>query len=434
MVGEVRERKRGPDGAACGGFKSSSRRGDGGYLFVWAADRTRQFGDFLAVIDADPRRHDYGTVVSSVSVGAAGTFPHHTEHEISAGRELWANGFGAGRTFRFDVSDARAPRVRGELPQTSPYAFPHSLVRLPNGHVLTTLQLFVGGQSEFTANTHLHEAPLDPRAPSAAAVAAVGGATGGLAEFSDDGRLLRIASAEAASDRAVRPYGLAVIPLLDRVVTTANDMSGTVKSRSVQIWRLSDFRLLATIQLPAGPRGDEQWNPAEPRVLSDGRTVLVNTSSCGLYRLVGLEGDKPAAEWVYSGRFDANVPFGTCALAVVAGPFWLQANASEHAVVSLNVSDPARPREVARLTLGANDLPHWIAIDPFRRRLAITGNGDLRGRVLLANVDPETGSLKLDERFRSRGANQPGVDLSAIRGPRGEAIAGVPHGVVFSVR
>ncbi len=419
---------------ACGGFNRMSRPGNEAYLFVWAADRTRQFGDFLAVIAADPRSHDYGRVVSTVSVGAAGTFPHHTEHEISDGRELWANGFGAGRTFRFDVSDPRAPRVRGELPQTWPYAFPHSFVRLPNGHVLTTLQLFVVGQSEFTANTHLHEAPVDPRAPSAAAVAAVAGATGGLAEFSDDGRLLRIASADAVSDRSVRPYGLAVVPALDRIVTTANDMSGTVKSRSVQIWRLSDFRLLATLQLPPGPRGDEQWNPAEPRLLSDGRTVLVNTSSCGLYRLDGLEGTKPAAEWIYSGRFDTNEHFGTCALAVVAGPFWLQTNASEHAVVSLDVRDPSRPREVGRLTLGAGDLPHWIAMDRSHRRLVITGNGDLRGRVLMANVDPETGSIVLDERFQSPGSTVAGVDLSAIRGPRGEAIAGVPHAAVFSTR
>ena len=55
-------------------------------------------------------------------------------------------------------------------------------------------------------------------------------------------------------------------------------------SRVVQVWRLSDLSLIKTISLDPGPRGNEHYDPAEPRVLSDGKTVLVSTFFCGLYQ------------------------------------------------------------------------------------------------------------------------------------------------------
>ncbi len=62
-------------------------------------------------------------------------------------------------------------------------------------------------------------------------------------------------------------------------------------SRQLQIWRLSDLALLHTITLPDGPAGDESRLTAEPRVLADGRTVLVSTFACGLYLMEGLASD-----------------------------------------------------------------------------------------------------------------------------------------------
>jgi hypothetical protein len=90
-------------------------------------------------------------------------------------------------------------------------------------------------------------------------------------------------------------------------------------------------------------------------------------------------------------------------------------------VVSLDVSDPARPREAGRVTLPDGWVPHWLALEPNGRRLVLTGYGAMENRVVLLTHDPATGALALDERFREEGATEPGV-----------RIAGVPHGAVFS--
>ena len=108
------------------------------------------------------------------------------------------------------------------------------------------------------------------------------------------------------------------------------------------MWRLSDLRLLQTILLPPGPRGDENWLTAEPRVRWPmAAPVLVNTFTCGLYRIDGLAGDSATAAWVYSTPWSVDRSF--CAVPVVAGHFWLQPSGPEHAVVSLDVSDPDHP-------------------------------------------------------------------------------------------
>jgi hypothetical protein len=79
----------------------------------------------------------------------------------------------------------------------------------------------------------------------------------------------------------------------------------------VQIWRLNDLRLLATVDLPAPSSGKSNLNPAEPRLLPDG-SVYVNTFNCGLFRLTGLEGTTPKAEsvWEFPERAaKKSVPF-----------------------------------------------------------------------------------------------------------------------------
>jgi hypothetical protein len=373
------------------------------HLFVWAGDADKRESDFLAVVDVDPHSTTYAQVVATLPVDAVGTVPHHTEYEMPSDGVLWANGFAAGTTFRLDLRNPTAPRLAGSFGETGPFSHPHSYARLPGGNILATFQHRAG---EETATT------------------------GGLVEFDSAGRVVRSASAAAPQiDSTVRPYSLVVIPAMDRVVTTATDMHLQVRSRAIQVWRLSDLTLLHTLLLPPGPRGDENWLTAEPRVLGDGRTVLVNTFTCGLYRLRGLEGDAPSAEWVYStpvaeGRF--------CAVPVVAGRFWLQANGPEHAVVSLDVSDPEHPREVGRLTLGAEQVPHWLALEPSGDRLVITGYRDLASRVLLAKLDRATGGLRLDSTFKAPGATEVGISFGRDQWPHGATGPAVPHGAVFA--
>ena len=101
-------------------------------------------------------------------------------------------------------------------------------------------------------------------------------------------------------------------------------------------------------------------------------------------------------------------------------------------MVSLDISDPARPREVSRLVLGPTDVPHWISLEPNGRRVVITGYGALEHRVLMASFDARTGRLALDTRFRDAGAGQPGVSMAGKTWPHGGNSTATPHGAVFS--
>jgi hypothetical protein len=191
------------------------------------------------------------------------------------------------------------------------------------------------------------------------------------------------------------------------------------------------MQLLRTFDLPAGPRGDEALMTAEPRLLADGRTVLVSTFSCGLYLLRGIEGSSP------SGKLVASFPRkkGTyCAVPVIAGHYYMVTVPVWSAVVSLDISNPESPKEVSRLVLGEKDVPHWIAIEPNHQRVVITGYGDLMHRVVMANFDEATGRLTLDTRFRDAGATEPGIRMDNKTWPHGGNAAAVPHGAVFSLQ
>ena len=107
---------------------------------MWAGDAAGKASDFLAVIDASPASPRYGTVVASLATGMAGTHPHHTEHEMPANGHLLANGFHAGRTWLFDLSNPVAPRIIASFGDVAGFSHPHSFIRLANGHVLTTFQ------------------------------------------------------------------------------------------------------------------------------------------------------------------------------------------------------------------------------------------------------------------------------------------------------
>jgi hypothetical protein len=325
---------------------------------------------------------------------------------MPADRQLFANGFGSGETFIFDLADPTRPRLAGQFGAVEGYAHPHSFLRLPGGNVLATFQM-------------RHDA---------------GGMTpGGLVELTPAGQPVRSSSANAPGlDPATRVYSAGVVPALDRIVTTTTDMEGdSPASRQLQVWRLSDLALLHTITLPDGPAGGESGLTAEPRVLDDGRTVLVSTFNCGLYLLEGLESDAP------SGRLVASFPRKErtyCAIPVIVGHYYLVTVPAWNAVVSLDISDPAAPREVSRVTLGTDDVPHWIAVSGDRRRVVITGYGAMMHRVMIARFDSATGQLAMDERFREEGAAEPGFRMDGKTWPHGGNASGIPHGAVFSGR
>jgi hypothetical protein len=197
----------------------------------------------------------------------------------------------------------------------------------------------------------------------------------------------------------------------------------------VQLWRLSDLRLLRSFLLPASADSANTY-PFEPRVLGDGRTVLVNSYTCGLYRLTGLETLQPSAELVLSlSRPGAGLQ--GCAVPSVVGHFWVMPIVYQHRVAVLDVSNPGRPKEVSSLSCDSTFFPHWSSADPSSDRIVITEQGDGRPRVMIARLDPQTGALRWDTRFRDPGATLPGLDFKSVEGPAGVVAAAMPHASVF---
>lgn len=374
------------------------------YLYLWTASADSTQPDFLAVLDVTEDADGYGRLVTTLPVPGTGHGPHHTEHELAADRQLFANGFASAQSFIFDLSEPAQPNLVAQFGDVAGYTHPHSFLRLPNGNVLATFQMRHGS------------AGMSP---------------GGLVELNPAGQFVRASSADApGTDPGLRVYSAGIVPSIDRIVTTTSDMVEEFPaSRQLQIWRLSDLALLHTILLPDGPEGDESWFTAEPRVLADGRTVLVSTFNCGLYLLDGLDSDSPSGRLVASWPRKADM---YCAIPVVAGNYYLVTVPAWNAVVSMDVSNPAAPRETSRVTFDAADIPHWIAVSPDHRRVVVTGFGGMEHRVMMARFDPATGQLALDDRFREPGAAAPGFRMDDKTWPHGGSARGIPHGAVFS--
>jgi hypothetical protein len=374
------------------------------HLYLWVASADTTQPDFLATLDVTAGSERYGQLVGTVPVPGRNNGPHHTDHELAPDRQLFANGFRAGRTFIFDLSTPNAPRLAGDFTERAGYAHPHSFILMPNGNRLGTFHM-----RHDSAGMH----------------------PGGLVELTPTGEVVRSSAPQPASiDAATRVYSAAVVESLDRIVSTTTDMVGdSPASRQVQIWRLSDFALLHTIVLPDGPAGGESMYTAEPRLLADGKTVIVSTFNCSLYLLDGIETDAP------SGRLVASFPRKgeeSCAIPVVRGNHYVVTVPAYSGVVSLDITDPSQPREVSRVAFDSSDVPHWISMSPDGKRIVVTGYESLRHRVELLHFDEATGALTRDTLFRDAGAATPGVRLDNKSWPHGGTAAGIPHGAVFS--
>ncbi|MEO6120502.1 MAG: hypothetical protein ABIP12_07430 [Terriglobales bacterium] len=382
------------------------------YLFAWCGDLDKKGSDFLAVIDADPDSKTYGTVLRTVPTGTTNSVPHHTEIEMPRGGFLMANGFEAGRTWIFDLRKPLKPRIATTFETLDAYMHPHTFFRLRNGNALVTFQ-YRGGHH-----------------PQAQA--------GGLVEVDNHGKMVRAGSAvdPAAAAELIRPYSIELLPQVDRIVSTNTAMhEADGKTRSLQVWQLSTLKVLRTLVLPAGPTDREQYYPGEPRLLEDGKTLLIHTFSCGLYMMRGVETAQPSVKFVYG--FAGK----SCGVPLRIGHFWIQTVEDRHNLTVLDISDPEHPREVRRLTFDDDQEPHWISLDPSGTRIVVnsaevvpdkTSKVVPDRRLYIVNFDPKTGSIKLDERFRDAGSSRPGVSVSRKTWPHGFTGNTYAHGTVFS--
>jgi hypothetical protein len=377
----------------------------GHYLFVWAGDQAQKGNDFLAVIDADPVSASYGRLVTTLATDQQTMRVHHTEYTMPASGMLFANDHDAGRTFIFDVRDPLHPRIVTSFTDMAGYMHPHSYVRLPDGNVLATFQ----------HAQHVHGEGHT-------------GTSGGLVEIDDLGKVIRSASnADPAFGSALlMPYGLVVIPALDRLVSTNSSMhdEDIFSGVTYQVWRLSDLKLLKTAYLDVGENRYAQISPEEPRLGPDG-SVFVQTLGCGIERITRIETSAPHSQLVFS------FPGNWCGVPTIVGHYLIQSVPAIHGFIVLDISDAAKPKEVSRLTLSETYHPHWTAWDPKTQRLVVTSGHTPEDRLYLLKLEPATGALSVDDAFCDQ-EGQPGFSFAEREWPHGWRGVGTPHGAVFS--
>ena len=388
--------------AACSGSPATkSDVAPSRYLYVWAGTGTdtSRGVDMMTVIDADPTSGTYGAVRAALTVDSAGNMPHHTEFTAPASGALAANDFSGDKSYLVDFTTPEAPRLRGRLDGVPGGRRLHSFERLDNGHLLASVQ--------FSTDS-------------------VTGHPGALAEFDEQGKLLRTGwSRDSAFPGApIRTYALAVVRSADRIVTTSSPMDTETTANVVQLWRLSDLKLLKTLAVPVISGDSAHRYPFEVRALADG-SVMVNTYYCGFYHVTGLTGAPAIA------RVMALPGNSGCSVPVIVGHFMIMPIAYAHRYATIDIADPAHPREVASFPTDSTFFPHWASVDPGSDRIVVTDQGDGAPMVKVMRIDRTTGRLSWDEKFRDQGAPTPGVSYHRASFPNGVRGMAMPHGAVF---
>ena len=376
------------------------------FLYVWAgtgAAPAWKGVNTLVVIDANPASPKYGTVINAITVDTAGRAPHHTEFELpKSGGRFFLNDYGADRAYLVDFSDAANPRITARTEKVPGAHMMHSFARLPNGNIAATVQ---------------HGVDNGPGNP------------GGVAEIDESGKLLKYSSSidPAFPGAKIRTYGITALPAIDRMVTTSSPMDTERTANVIQVWRMSDLKLLKTVPVPQGASDSAGVYPFEVRTLGDGRTVMLNTYYCGFYHITDLETD-PKIERVMVMGHPKNIG---CSVPTIAGKFMVMPIAYAHRFATIDISDPAHPKEVMSLPMDSTFYPHWIARDPSSDRVVVTDQGDGIPMVMLGRFDASTGKIVWDERFRDAGATKAGVSFLNVMWPNGVKGKATPHGAVF---
>ena len=161
------------------------------YLYVYAVDADAKDNDFLAVVDVNLASPTYGRVVNTVDLGSAGNEPHHMGFTDDR-TKIWAGTLLSKRLFILDTAtDPAKPRIVKTIDdigaQTGLHG-PHTYYALPGRMLITFLS------------------------------SADGNPPGGLAEFTNDGQLIRVFKNPANAPYA---YDVAVKPELNRMITSS---------------------------------------------------------------------------------------------------------------------------------------------------------------------------------------------------------------------
>lgn len=358
------------------------------YLLIFAGDQDKVDSDFLTVLDVRPASDTIGEPVSSFPTGMKDSMPHHMEYIAPpAGEPLFMNAHHPEVSMVVDISDLSSLKIQKTFASPAGLRYPHDHERTSSGTRLVGYLRSDGASPDKAEST-------------------TPGNHGGIAEYSQTGKLLRTTSAAVDGlGKAVRPYAFAVLPNQDRFVVTSAPMHETSWAEVIQIYRYSDFTLLDTLELP-------KTNPEKglteavaratgfgPRVLDDG-SVFISTLECSFYHLSDIESDTPSLELVHTLQSDGTGPAPNhCGIPNRIGEFWVQSVGKSNEVVVLNIENPQSPVEVFRLRTPGDFKPHWLAKDPKSNRLILGAElGGEQGFYVL-RFDEDTGALDFDSDF-----------------------------------
>lgn len=391
------------------------------YLLLFAGDGDNKDSDFYAVMDVRPGSKTIGEVVSTLPLGQPMTMPHHMEYSLPPkGEWLFSNAHHAEKSLLIDVSNPRALHIAKTFDPPAPFRYPHDYYRTPTGTRLVGFLRSEGASPD-------HDEKITP------------GNHGGIAEYSADGRLIRTASAAVPGmTKPVRPYAFALLPSLDRLVVTSAPMMEDSSADVVQVYRYSDLKLLKTLDLLPGQANGRVIDGSQragfgPRVLPDG-SVFLNSYGCAFYHLTDIAADTPRLAAVFAletpePQNGAQIR-GSCGIPIVFDHYWLMPVGQLHAVVVLDITDPARPHEVSRLATPPAFNPHWLARDPVSNRLVLGAElGGEQGMFVL-RFDSSAGRLSLDDALKGDG--QTGyVSLENQHWPHGNTGPAWAHAALF---
>ncbi|HXV34030.1 MAG TPA: selenium-binding protein SBP56-related protein [Gaiellaceae bacterium] len=112
------------------------------FLYVSAVAQSPTDPDFIAVIGADPRRSDYGTIVNRIDMPNVGDELHHFGYSADQKR-LLVPGLFSSRMHVFDVKGGgkrlKLRAVNDELAAKSGYVVPHGVMAMSRGRAMVTM-------------------------------------------------------------------------------------------------------------------------------------------------------------------------------------------------------------------------------------------------------------------------------------------------------
>jgi hypothetical protein len=406
---------------------------------VWAGDADRKDSDFLAVVNANPSSRHYGKVIASVPVRSSGNEPQELNDRFRYDGRVFASGMLGTRVFVFDLRNPEAPKLAAVTDLNDRrYWAPRGIVSLPSGRVAVA---------------------CPDRAHHIGLAREVTGAPGGLVELDANGRVTREISAGSEDSRGyiVAPAGIAVAPAARAVVTTSHAHGFAASARgepsvgiTVQVWKGNDTKLVRTVPLEAGPRGEENLGPITARAMRKRPIAYVNTHEGGaLYVSDSIGIDDP------SFRFAFDFGAGSFPVGAAVTPddrYYVTALSGRQQVVMLDLSDPLRPRSQASVRLDRDPAPSGrqagrsrtggpggLAMASDGSRIAVanytmeapTYRRDGDHRLYMLRLDAEEGQLRIDNAFRDETTDEVGLDFNRTRWPHGATGAARPRGLLF---